>query len=60
MGFEDAAVLDGGFEKWVVEGRPVSTEVSAYPAATFTPRPRPGLLVDKDAVRSAIDDPACV
>src|SRR5918996_3600445 len=40
MGFA-AAVLDGGFEKWVAEDRPVSTEPSAYPPATFTASLRP-------------------
>jgi thiosulfate/3-mercaptopyruvate sulfurtransferase len=57
MGFERAAVLDGGFEKWVAEGRPVSAEASAYPPATFIARPRSGSFVDKDAVLDAIDDP---
>jgi thiosulfate/3-mercaptopyruvate sulfurtransferase len=57
MGFDHVAVLDGGFEKWAAEGRPVSGEPCAYPPATFTPRPRPGLFVDKDAVLKAIDDP---
>lgn len=57
MGFERAAVLDGGFEKWLAEGRPVSKDPSAYPPATFTPRPRPGLFVDKAAVLEAIADP---
>jgi thiosulfate/3-mercaptopyruvate sulfurtransferase len=57
MGFDRAALLDGGFEKWVAEGRPVDSEPCAYPPATFTPRPRPGLFVDKDAVLKAIDDP---
>jgi thiosulfate/3-mercaptopyruvate sulfurtransferase len=57
MGFDRAAVLDGGFEKWLAEGRPVSREPSRYPPATFTPRPRPGLFVDKADVLQAIDDP---
>lgn len=57
VGFE-AAVLDGGFEKWVAEGRPVSAEPCTYPPATFTPRPRPALMLGKDAVLQAIDDPA--
>jgi thiosulfate/3-mercaptopyruvate sulfurtransferase len=56
MGFDDAAVLDGGFEKWAAEGRPISSEPSAYPQATFTPRPRNGVLVDKSAVLQAIED----
>jgi thiosulfate/3-mercaptopyruvate sulfurtransferase len=57
VGFDRAAVLDGGFEKWVAEGRPVNTEPCAYPPVTFTPRPRPGLFVDRRKVLDAIDDP---
>ena len=57
MGCERAAVLDGGFEKWLAEGRPVSTEPTTYPPATFTPRPRPELVVDKADVLQAIDGP---
>jgi thiosulfate/3-mercaptopyruvate sulfurtransferase len=57
MGFA-AAVLDGGFEKWVAEGRPVSTDPCRYPPATFTAAPQPALMLDKDAVLRAIDDPA--
>jgi thiosulfate/3-mercaptopyruvate sulfurtransferase len=61
MGFDDASVLDGGFEKWATEGRPVSRERSAYPRSTFTPRPRDHVFVDKGAVLQAIDDPgACL
>lgn len=37
-GHERAAILDGGWNKWAAEGRPVSTAVPTYPAATFTPR----------------------
>jgi thiosulfate/3-mercaptopyruvate sulfurtransferase len=57
MGFDRAAVLDGGFDKWVAEGRPVSSEASTYPPATFTPRPRTGLFIDKGAVLRTLDDP---
>ena len=45
-----AAVLDGGFEKWVAEGRPVSAGPCTYPPAIFMPRPRPALMLGKDAV----------
>ncbi|MGH6917631.1 MAG: sulfurtransferase [Geminicoccaceae bacterium] len=57
VGFE-AAVLDGGFEKWVAEGRPVSAGPCTYQSATFTPRPQAALMLDKNAVLQAIDDPA--
>ncbi len=56
IGFDDAAVLDGGWEKWVREQRPTSTEQPSFPPATLTPRPRPELFVAKDAVRTAMND----
>jgi thiosulfate/3-mercaptopyruvate sulfurtransferase len=54
MGFDDAAVLNGGLTKWKTEGRPLSTAAAAYPAATFAPRPRPDLFVDKQHVRDSL------
>ena len=60
FGFDEAAVLDGGWDKWVAEGRATATAACAYPPATFVPRPRPGLFVDKAAVRAAIDDDAAL
>jgi thiosulfate/3-mercaptopyruvate sulfurtransferase len=54
LGF-DAAVLDGGFDKWKAEGRPTEAgEPKGYPPATFTARPRPGLFVDAAHTRAAI------
>lgn len=61
LGFDDAAVLDGGFDKWQAEGRPVERGPAAgYPAAIFSARPRPGRFVDKEAVRAAGRDPGTV
>jgi len=61
LGFDAAAVLDGGFDRWQGEGRAVETgEPKGYPAATFSARPRPGRFVDKAAVRAAIGDPGAV
>ena len=54
-GFE-AAVLDGGFDKWTGEGRPVSTEAVTYARARFDASPRPTLFVDKHAVLSVLGD----
>jgi thiosulfate/3-mercaptopyruvate sulfurtransferase len=56
FGFDNAAVVDGGLTKWLREGHPVSTQPCTYPPATFVPRLRPGLFVDKEAVLAAIDD----
>ena len=61
MGFDQAAVLDGGFERWLAEGRPVDAEPCRYRPATFTARPRPELVVDKQDVMAALDQPgACL
>ncbi len=56
IGFDDAAILDGGFDKWSAEGRPTETAETRYPAATLTARPRPGLFIGKDEVRAAIGE----
>jgi thiosulfate/3-mercaptopyruvate sulfurtransferase len=57
LGFDAAAVLDGGFDKWQAERRAIETgEPNSYPPATLTPQPRPGLFVDKTAVQAAIGD----
>jgi thiosulfate/3-mercaptopyruvate sulfurtransferase len=58
MGFDEVAVLDGGFEQWQAEGRPVTAAPAAYPPASFMPRPRHGLMVDHAAVLRALGDPA--
>jgi thiosulfate/3-mercaptopyruvate sulfurtransferase len=56
IGWDDAAVLDGGFVRWAGDGRPVATDVRRHPPARLEPRPRPGLFVDKAAVRQALGD----
>jgi len=60
FGFDNAAVLDGGWEKWRAEGRPVSTAACAYTPAEFIARPRPGMVVGKERVLAALGDPATV
>jgi thiosulfate/3-mercaptopyruvate sulfurtransferase len=56
FGFDDAAVLNGGWQKWTREGRPVSTEPATYPPANFVPRPRPERIASKEDVLTAIPD----
>ena len=61
LGFDGAAVLDGGFDKWKAEGRPTeSGPARGYPPARFAARPRPGFFVDKRVVLAAAEDPATV
>lgn len=56
IGFDRAAVLDGGLKKWMAEGRPLETKPRSYAPATLTPRPRPELFVDKQGVLAALAD----
>jgi thiosulfate/3-mercaptopyruvate sulfurtransferase len=46
LGF-DAAVLDGGFDKWKAEGRAIETGAArGYPPASFVAKPRAGHFVN--------------
>jgi thiosulfate/3-mercaptopyruvate sulfurtransferase len=56
LGFDDAAVLDGGYDKWAVEGRTISTDPCYYPPGRLSVNPRPELFVGKDDVLAAISD----
>ena len=58
FGFDNAAVLSGGWNKWTLEGRPISTAAPNYSPAQFVARPRPELIATKDEVLAAIDSPA--
>jgi thiosulfate/3-mercaptopyruvate sulfurtransferase len=61
IGFDRAAVLDGGLKKWHAEGRPLSTETTTYPAAaSLTLNERRGLLTGKDGVLQALESTAAV
>lgn len=61
LGFEGASVLDGGFDKWMAEGRPAeSGPAQGYPPAIFTATPRPGYFVDRHHVLAANGNPGAV
>jgi len=58
LGFDGAAVLDGGFDKWLSEGLPVEHGPGkGYPPAVFAAKPRRGWFVDKQRVLAASGDP---
>ena len=57
LGFDGAAVLDGGLDKWKLEGRPLETGTAkGYPAATFTAKPSSGFFVDKHQTLAATSE----
>jgi thiosulfate/3-mercaptopyruvate sulfurtransferase len=61
LGFEHAAVLDGGFDKWKAEGRAIETGLAkGYPAAFFAGRSKRGFFVGKQDVLAAKQDHSAV
>ena len=58
FGFDDAAVLNGGWKKWTGEGRAVATDAGAAPSRQFKSNPRPGLIADKAAVLAGVGNRA--
>jgi thiosulfate/3-mercaptopyruvate sulfurtransferase len=56
IGFDRAALLDGGLKAWTAEGRELSTEAVERPARTLTPHPRPELIADRDEVLASLGD----
>jgi len=51
------ALLDGGFDVWKHEGRPVSTQVPKVKAGTFVPKLHPEVVVESEWIRSHLSDP---
>jgi thiosulfate/3-mercaptopyruvate sulfurtransferase len=61
LGFEHAAVLDGGFDKWKAEDRPIETGPGKnHPAAIFPTKSKRGFFIGKQDVLAAKDDHSTV
>jgi thiosulfate/3-mercaptopyruvate sulfurtransferase len=57
LGFENLTVLDGGLDKWKLEGRAIETgPAKGYKPATFAAKPKPGYFVDKRETLAASAD----
>jgi len=54
FGFDNTAVLSGGWRKWRKEERPVSTTPTQHSFGHFVARPRPQLIAHKSDVFAAI------
>ena len=55
-GHDRVRLLDGGFHKWVVEGRRVTAAVPSLRPAVFTPRVKAGWRADTASVKAAMRD----
>ncbi len=56
-GHDDVSVLDGGWNRWVAEGRPVAAGDVAVDRAAFTPRVRPGLRITAAELAGLLNEP---
>jgi len=60
-GHDDVVVLDGGFDRWQAEHRPVQPGVAVRPQAVWTPGPAvAGGVATAEDVAAAADDPHSV
>lgn len=56
IGFDRAAVLDGGLQAWTAAGYPLSTEPARRPAGKLALNLRPELIADRDEVFASLGD----
>jgi thiosulfate/3-mercaptopyruvate sulfurtransferase len=59
-GHDAVSVLDGGWAKWIAEGRPATTEIPEPEPAVFTPEPRPGWRKDAEDLLTIGGDEALI
>ncbi|MGI9520225.1 MAG: sulfurtransferase [Hyphomicrobiaceae bacterium] len=60
LGFDKAAILDGGWTQWIQDGRPIWQGDRRYPAASsFTIKLRPDLFVGREKMLAAVGDKEC-
>lgn len=58
VGFDNAAILDGGISAWTDAGNPLVSEVADQQPGSLTVNLRPELIADEEEVRRSLGDPA--
>lgn len=56
VGFDNAAILNGGLAAWTSTGNKLSLEPVNRPAQQLTPKPRPELIAQHEEVLASIDN----
>ena len=59
-GHKDVRLLDGGFEKWTREGRPISVQPTSYPEANFAAKPVEAIYCSFSHAKGSHDRPETV
>lgn len=55
-GVRDVRILDGGWQRWLAERRPTTTEVRQFPAGNFIASRMPELIANRNTVKEAMND----
>lgn len=58
VGFDNAAILNGGWEKWQHDKRSIEKTPTTFEPTTLIANPRPDLFADRDEMLAAINDSA--
>jgi thiosulfate/3-mercaptopyruvate sulfurtransferase len=58
-GHDNVKVLNGGWHRWLTEGRPVTFHGAKAAPAAFRVRPRPEIVADAEYLKAHHADPAC-
>lgn len=53
----DVRIMDGGWQRWVAEGRPIASGEEKFPRSAFHGKRRQQEIADSKTVLAAIDDP---
>lgn len=57
LGCEDAHILDGGWDKWSADGKPIDTAANTLPSATFTAEVNTHRTASKEYILRRLNDP---
>lgn len=57
LGHKRVAIMDGGFPKWIVEGRPVQTGPVPSVTVKYTPAPVPDRVIGWREIQKRLGDP---
>ena len=61
FGFDDCAVLDGGWTSWVGNGFPTTSEATPVrPPSKFRAEPRSDIIADLERMKAALSDGTCI
>lgn len=54
MGFNNASILNGGYDRWKIENRATTTDTIIYPLNTFKSNPKEGYFCSKEEVKEQL------